>query len=189
MALSSAFHTFYCHSPATQVRCLQGDQAGILIALLGTYFRAITTIFRCSSANVTFHMAIISVLFSAVFYRKYWRKQGMEVSAKDILIFLALGIYALIPFIHWLSLHDNFGGNIITREMVFWLLFPYIVGSLGVLFYVSRVPERLAPTGCCDILGASHQIWHVCIFIGMAAWYHTLSCGTGHSYYLSCHID
>ena len=118
MGLSSAFHTFYCHSPATQARWLQGDQAGILIALLGTYFRAIATIFRCSSTHVTLHMGIISVLFSTVFYRKFWRKQGMEVSSKDILIFLALGIYALIPFLHWLSLHDDIGGKIITGEVV-----------------------------------------------------------------------
>ena len=72
------------------------------------------------------------------------------------------------------------------------MIFPYIIGSLGVVFYVSKIPESVLPSGCVDIVGASHQFWHICIFAGkiiiigtpwilhgdvagMASWYHILT--------------
>ena len=58
--------------------------------------------------------------------------------------------------------------------MLCWMVFPYLVAGLGVLFYISHFPERLIP-GQVDIYGASHQIWHLLIFSGMASWY-WLSC-------------
>lgn len=178
MILSSAFHTFSCHSSATQAMCLQADHAGIIIALSGTYFRAISTIFRCFPGPALFHMIIISILFSLAVYRKYWRKPQARqdsVSGTDISLFLSLGLYAVVPFLHWIILSNTLVVNTITGEMVFWMIFPYIIGSLGVVFYVSKIPESVLPSGCVDIVGASHQIWHICIFVGMASWYHILT--------------
>jgi len=34
----------------------------------------------------------------------------------------------------------------------------YVIASIGLLFYVSRFPERLFRTGVVDIWGASHQV-------------------------------
>ena len=50
--------------------------------------------------------------------------------------------------------------------MLWWMLFPYIVAGVGVLFYVTHFPEIKVPTGVFDIFGHSHQIWHVFIFSG-----------------------
>ena len=60
-------------------------------------------------------------------------------------------------------------------QMVLWMVFPYIIAGLGVMFYVTHFPEIHSCSGTFDIYGSSHQIWHVLIFSGMASWY-WLSC-------------
>ena len=50
--------------------------------------------------------------------------------------------------------------------MLWWLSTPYWLAGLGFVFYVSHFPEVKAATGMFDILGSSHQIWHVLIFLG-----------------------
>ena len=133
MILSSAFHTFSCHSSATQAMCLQADHAGIIIALSGTYFRAISTILRCFPAPAFFHMIIISILFSLAVYRKYWSKRQAcqaSVSGTDISVFLALGLYAVVPFLHWIALSNTLVVNTITGEVSFLLLCTHSIHFL-----------------------------------------------------------
>lgn len=50
--------------------------------------------------------------------------------------------------------------------MLWWMVFPYLVAGIGVIFYVSHFPEVSCCSGKFDIYGASHQIWHVLIFSG-----------------------
>ena len=50
--------------------------------------------------------------------------------------------------------------------MLWWMVFPYLVAGVGVIFYVSHFPEVSCCSGNFDIYGASHQIWHVLIFSG-----------------------
>ena len=86
--------------------------------------------------------------------------------------------------------------NDYIHQMVLWMWSPYLVASVGLGFYLSRWPEvrtsrdhyqhnphhhhhhhgnilhhqRLVGgcwTGCVDIYGHSHQIWHVLIFSGI----------------------
>ena len=48
-------------------------------------------------------------------------------------------------------------------------LLPRFYG-LGFLVYVTRWPECRFP-GQVDIVGASHQLWHVCVLGAAAVWY------------------
>ena len=43
----------------------------------------------------------------------------------------------------------------------------FAVYSVGFVFFVSNVPERCAPERF-DIVGASHQTWHVCVAVAAA---------------------
>jgi adiponectin receptor len=45
--------------------------------------------------------------------------------------------------------------------------------ALGVFFFVTHLPERLAP-GRFDSGFSSHPLWHVCILAGMWSWDATL---------------
>ena len=45
------------------------------------------------------------------------------------------------------------------------IIVMYTICGFAFFFYVTKFPERLLP-GFLDILGHSHQWWHVFIFIG-----------------------
>lgn len=45
---------------------------------------------------------------------------------------------------------------------------PFYVLLAGVIVYIGRYPERWSKTGRFDYLGASHQIFHVLVLIGIA---------------------
>ena len=47
------------------------------------------------------------------------------------------------------------------------MFFPYGLGGLGLVFYLTRFPECCLPEGRVDLYGASHQIWHMLIFAGL----------------------
>lgn len=83
-------------------------------------------------------------------------------------VFLVLGLSAVVPVAHVVQLY---GYRTITETM--GLRFLITSGALYVLgagLYAARVPERFAP-GRFDMLGASHQIFHVLIFGAAAAHY------------------
>ena len=46
----------------------------------------------------------------------------------------------------------------------------YATAAVGLAFYTTRFPERHCVPGRWDLVGASHQFWHVFIFLGMAYW-------------------
>ena len=48
---------------------------------------------------------------------------------------------------------------------------PYGCFVVGLSFYLSRFPEVACRSGSMDLVGASHQIWHLNVFGGMAYWY------------------
>ena len=48
---------------------------------------------------------------------------------------------------------------------------PYGCFVVGLSFYLSRFPEVACKGGSMDLVGASHQIWHLNVFGGMAYWY------------------
>ena len=48
------------------------------------------------------------------------------------------------------------------HKYAFWAYFA------GVVIYVQRLPERWSLSGKFDYLGASHQIFHCCVLVGIA---------------------
>lgn len=46
-----------------------------------------------------------------------------------------------------------------------WPFFAYLA---GLIFYITRIPEKWSPNGKFDMLGASHQIFHVLVLAGIA---------------------
>ena len=49
----------------------------------------------------------------------------------------------------------------------------YLLCGIAMFFYVTKMPERLLPAGAVDIVGHSHQWWHIVIFIALIFWHHT----------------
>lgn len=74
------------------------------------------------------------------------------------------GISALWPALHWLILSTE------GRQAAgAWLVLVIISGSLAATFYTKYIPERFAP-GRFDLLCNSHQLWHIFIYVAIAAY-------------------
>ncbi|KAK0532890.1 hypothetical protein OC835_003183 [Tilletia horrida] len=85
-------------------------------------------------------------------------------------LFIGLGLSAVFPVIHVCAMY---GYETVSQIMGL----SYVIASgamyiVGACLYMARIPERFAP-GRFDLLGASHQIFHV--FILLAALLHYIS--------------
>lgn len=79
-----------------------------------------------------------------------------------ILLFIFMAFMGVVPFVHGAFLHG-------TGPMAkfFSPIVPSIVSYVvGVVLYAFRFPERLAP-GRFDLVGHSHQLWHVAIVLAI----------------------
>ena len=73
------------------------------------------------------------------------------------------------PCLHWLRLCA--AGEVVCVEGLQWgMLSMAGFYTLGYAFFVSKFPEACFPKGFFDLVGASHQIWHVFVFLGSASW-------------------
>jgi len=196
MLLSSLYHTFLCHSEPVKHKWQQLDHAGILLALWGTYARLIVTKFSCFPFSLCFHLLCISAIFALVFAnflkqmfhtKSTSKKSGVTGEGVQLYLFLALSLYAVAPFAHWISISSALAHNNVSSQMIKWMFFPYGVGGLGLFFYVSRVPECVVSAGKVDLCGASHQIWHMLIFAGMVSWYE-LTCWLSNTRPSTCQL-
>jgi hypothetical protein len=79
--------------------------------------------------------------------------------------FGALALTAMLPIFHGIS---TLGWNRACAEIgAQWYLAEGLMLLFGVTMFLSRLPERLSP-GSLDVLGHSHQIYHICAVIGQA---------------------
>ena len=85
-------------------------------------------------------------------------------------IFIYVSLYSAIPIAHWIWLQGGLSQPIVLAKIK-QIIIPFIAGGVGLVFYITHFPEKLFKAGSVDILGASHQIWHVLIFLAMACWY------------------
>jgi adiponectin receptor len=80
-------------------------------------------------------------------------------------VFISLGCMGIVPAFH----HVLRYGLMMAIES-FALLYVLFMGALylvGAFIYASRIPERWFP-GAFDIVGHSHQIWHMLVLTAAA---------------------
>jgi len=185
MLSSSLFHTFLCHSAQVKRTWQELDHACILIAMFGTYVRIIINHFQCFPLVQLSHLSVVFLLFGSIFYIKY--SPWTSSTKVSLPLFFSVALYSVAPFGHWIHLSFSIENSNVDSLMICWMFFPFLLGAVGVLFYVSHFPESMAPLGQVDICGASHQIWHVLIFSGMVSWYY-LICWVATTRPTSCNL-
>ena len=70
----------------------------------------------------------------------------------------------MIPFVLLFFLHDPLYTLPPGPGDYLW---PPTVYFIGGLFYLNKMPEKWSNTGRFDFLGASHQIFHLCVLFGI----------------------
>jgi len=171
---SAIFHLFYCLSHKANQILLRLDYAGISILITGSCFPPLVYGFYCQPFYSKLYLSIIGVTSVIVFFVSLGDKIHSAPYRKlKALMYGGLGIFAGLPVIHLvyltLTMTDQNGNLNFSTSL------PYYV-SMGVTYlgglsiYAAKCPERFNP-GKFDILGHSHQIWHVCVLLGIILTY------------------
>lgn len=175
---SSFYHTFSVHSREVALRCNAVDYAGIIVLTVGSAFPCIYYEFFCDTLLQTTYLVVMVLVGTGAAYivldPEYCKPTHRGARTT---VFIALGLSAIFPVTHGLLTH---GFAKLLTEMGFgWLVAAGALYISGALLYANRVPERFAP-GAFDRLGASHQIFHVCVVLAALATYACVLTAFGH---------
>lgn len=165
---SSLCHLFSCHSHHLNCLLSQLDYVGITVMIITSFFPPIYYLFLCSPIWQYVYLGIITILgiFAVIVLMSPTRMRGKFRFIRT-LIFVTMGLFGVIPAIHATIVNWNVPQRNTALGFESAMGFSYLIGAM---FYVSRVPEKWKP-GWFDLVGQSHQIFHVFVVIGALAHY------------------
>lgn len=170
LGCSAAYHLFNAHSKRVNFIMSRLDYAGISILITGSFYPAVFYSFFCSSVCIWVYLCGITAAGVAVFVvtmsESFHRNELRWLRG---CVFLTFGLLGVVPFVHALTLNEAaqfmYGGCYMVAMAA-----SYII---GVQIYINRIPERFY-SGSFDMLGNSHNIWH--LFVLMGAFFHYCGC-------------
>lgn len=172
LGCSATYHTVACHSERTALSYNRLDYAGIVLLIVGSNVPALHFGFHCHPHLRTLYTTLVTIWGTIALYIVTQPKFTVpKYKTLRAMIFIALGLSAVLPVVH---------GFLIARD---WFFVTHVLGARflmlsgavyigGALIYVAHIPERWSPYTF-DYIGASHQIFHVCVLLG--AWLHWLT--------------
>ncbi|KAJ5923412.1 hemolysin-III channel protein Izh2 [Penicillium verhagenii] len=163
LGISATFHTLMNHSESVCHSWLQLDFVGIIILTLGDFVSGINMVFYCESGLKFIYWGMIGILgLASLMVLANPRFQGLRWRTFRVGTFMAMGVSAIAPLLHGIML---FGFRQMMRQSgaPYYIVEVLLLG-LGAIIYTTRIPESLSP-GKFDILGSSHQIFHVLVVI------------------------
>ncbi|KAF1756548.1 hypothetical protein GCK72_013001 [Caenorhabditis remanei] len=149
------------------------DIFGISAGLLGMYLNGIYTAFFCFQDHLTSYIYILLGIFVITAYvptrQDFFERKivGSRVGLLHI-IYCIIITFGICPTVHWVFLHGGFDSDHVVK----WfpnVIVLYSLIAAAFMFYVTMVPERLWP-GKFDVVGCSHQWWHIFILGAMIYW-------------------
>ncbi len=80
-------------------------------------------------------------------------------------VYFATSAFFVVPYVHIILYH--FQSHWKWIDFHYYIISEIIFYSIGGVVFASRFPERYtSKLGKYDLIGASHQIWHLCVLIG-----------------------
>ncbi|KAL1531080.1 heptahelical transmembrane protein 2-like isoform X1 [Salvia divinorum] len=171
LIFSSVSHLFGCHSRRYHYYFWRLDYTGISLMIVCSFFTPIFYIFADHPYWRFFYLSSVILLGAAVVVTLLTPSlsTGCTRSFRATL-FLCMGFSGVVPATHAVILHWD------QPQILVSLVYEVVMGlmyGVGAVIYITRVPERWKP-GAFDIVGHSHQIFHV--FIVAAALAHCAAC-------------
>jgi len=169
---SVAFHLFSCVSEKASLKLCACDFAGILILIGGSYISGLYYGFFCMQLMRHIYIGVITAVtvFGAYCSCCSWF-YTYEFRHLRIGVFGGLAGLGIVPTIHWVLTNDFHGDG--RGVLLHGIVAMYSLYACGLIFYVSRFPERHFP-GLFDIFLSSHQIWHLFVALGAYVFYRCL---------------
>ncbi|OKL63130.1 hypothetical protein UA08_01627 [Talaromyces atroroseus] len=161
LGMSATYHTISNHSPAVARVGNALDYVGIVGLITGSFIPSVYYGFYCAPNLQLIYWAMISAIgLGCIFVCLMPQFRTPEWRPFRALMFVSMGLSAVFPVVHGLWLY---GAKQMTPQIgLDWLLLQGFLYILGATIYAARVPERLLP-GRFDIVGSSHQIFHVLV--------------------------
>ncbi|KAL8493122.1 hypothetical protein ACS0TY_024362 [Phlomoides rotata] len=168
LVFSSVSHVFGCHSRRFHYFFWRLDYSGIALMIVCSFFAPIYYIFSDHPQCRFFYLSSVTLVGILVFVTLLTPSLSARLSRPlRATLFLCMGFSGVIPATHAVVLHWD------QSEILMALVYEIAMGLLygvGAGIYVARIPERWKP-GAFDIVGHSHQIFHV--FVVAAALAHS----------------
>lgn len=168
---SVLFHTHTCLAHyGTVTRFLCFDYSGISAAVLGAVLAVQHAAFL-SRPNVGMVYLVVTASIGAMCITLPWTTlfNHPKTEPYRMFLFLLLGSMGLVPFAH-ICVVDGIRMASLLYAPVMRALVPDLLGAIA---FGAKIPERWMP-GKFDLIGSSHNIWHMGIALGIAALYKAL---------------
>jgi len=158
---SVAYHVCACGSNCVNKCTLKMDHSGIVMLIVFSYLTGIALGFHCFPTLCKFYLAYAACI-SIALALPLVRPKLIGNQARHFIGCCALGF---VPAVHFVC---------IGRSDDVALAIPYLCAmfgfyGLGAAFYLAHWPERGWP-GRFDLIGHSHQLWHICVVLAAASW-------------------
>jgi len=172
---STLYHTFNCHSRKTWQVCYKCDLSGISGLIGGSFFPALYFQLRCYFAWQVVYISSIAVfaLLGMVFPFIPVANKARAVKIFRIvrtLLFLCMVGSGIIPAAHWFIAMKPMQLTNSEYSLFAGLTAMLLLYGIGLVFWVFKLPERFYP-GFFDLIGHSHNIWHVFIVLAAVTWW------------------
>ncbi|CAI7606741.1 unnamed protein product [Penicillium palitans] len=180
--ISSAYHTFLCHSARYTDLWGRLDYVAIVFQILGSFISGIYIGFYCEPHLQKLYWSMIGSLgFLTGFVVVHPKLQSQKWRLLRLSTFVATGLSAFAPIIHAASIFPY--KQLDQQAGLRYYYLEGLVIVIGVLFYAVRLlfqnglmqdeadwwqthfPESRRP-GSFDIWGSSHQVFHISVVIG-----------------------
>lgn len=171
LVCSSVWHTFSGISvlhAKNRFACF--DYSGITVLIAASILTTEYTALYCNSVARAVYMTVTAASgLGGVMYTWHPSFDRPENRTKRISFFVGFAIAGACGFIHTSLLH-GFKPSFLFYLPVFKSLFAY---SCGVVVYALLIPERWLKGTIINYVGTSHNLWHVCVFLGI--YYHYIA--------------
>ena len=165
LSFSAIFHAFGIISQKYYTILSRFDYGGISLLITGSCFPPYYFFFYYSDTMRYLYLTFISVFGISTFC--YSLTNDFNSPKRRTLrgiIFIIFGLCAGIPVLHMAFFGNYIRGYVKGVKLLFWYIggVSYVAGAL---LYIMRFPEKKFP-GKFDYFGASHQLFHVLVFVG-----------------------
>lgn len=168
MGLSTACHLCWVKNERVSTLVTYLDYWGIALKFMGCAYTYISFKYACGPFIVwryifTSIIAVLTIVAMCASVTKTLMTPGRRT-----ILFLTFCASCLIPIVLLYFWHDP--KYTLNPELGdYW--WPCGIIFVGTFFYVKRIPEKWSSDGRFDLVGASHQIFHVMILLAIGLIY------------------
>jgi adiponectin receptor len=161
---STLYHWFNCISSKHHQTLLRLDISGIGFLIMGSFYPPLYYSFHCHPNWGIFYLAMETIacfISSLLFIFPKFISDAFRYFR--IGIFVSIVGSAIFPVSHLFYIYGF--NNALFIETSSGMLQVILMYVIGIIFYATKFPERLAP-GRFDVFFHSHQFWHTSVFLG-----------------------